>query len=84
MKKLLLFAIAVTALHAQNITGTWQGSLKIGPQELRIVIKVTLDDDKPKAVMYSLDQGGQAIPASSFTKDGPVIKNGRGCHRRQL
>jgi len=80
MKKLMLWSIALAALpgnalHAQNITGAWQGTLKAGPQELRIVIKISLEDDKPKAVMYSIDQaGGQPIPASAFTKDGSIIK----------
>jgi len=63
-----------SALHAQNITGTWQGSLRDGPQELRIVIKISLEDDKLKAVTYSIDQGGQPIPASAITRDGSAIK----------
>jgi uncharacterized protein (TIGR03435 family) len=79
MNKLILWMIALaalpgSALHAQNITGAWQGTLKAGPQELRIVIKISLEDDKPKAVMYSIDQGGQPISASAFTKDGSIIK----------
>lgn len=70
-----LAALPGSALLAQNITGAWQGTLKAGPQELRIVIKISLEDDKPKAVMYSIDQaGGQPIPASAFTKDGSIIK----------
>ena len=75
MKHLLsLVALGALPLCAQNITGDWQGSLKVGPQELRIVIKITLDDDKPKAVMYSIDQGGTPITANTFTKDGSNIK----------
>lgn len=79
MKKLTLWIIALAALlgsplHAQNITGTWQGSLKAGPRDLRIVLKFSLEDDKLKAVMYSIDQGGQAIPASAITQDGSTIK----------
>ena len=55
MKKLMLWMTALAAapvslLNAQNLTGTWQGSLKAGPQELRIVIKISLSDDKLKAV----------------------------------
>jgi uncharacterized protein (TIGR03435 family) len=69
-----LLALAALPLCAQNITGDWQGALKVGPQELRIVIKVTLDDDKPKAVMYSIDQGGAPINATTFTKDGSLVK----------
>jgi uncharacterized protein (TIGR03435 family) len=69
-----LAALLAAALHAQHITGTWQGTLKAGPGELRIVMKISLEDDKLKAVMYSIDQGGQPINASSIAQDGPTIK----------
>ena len=68
MKRLMLRMIALAALSggalfAQNITGTWQGTLKAGGSELRIVFKIsTTDADKLKAVLYSIDQGGSAYP----------------------
>jgi uncharacterized protein (TIGR03435 family) len=68
------FALAASALQAQNVSGTWQGTLKAGPQELRTVLKISLEDDKYKGTLYSIDQGGQPIQLSSFTKDGPIIK----------
>jgi uncharacterized protein (TIGR03435 family) len=77
MKKLRLSVFAALlagALHAQNITGTWQGTLKVGPQELRTVYKISLEDDKLKAILYVIDQGGQPINASSITQDGSTIK----------
>jgi uncharacterized protein (TIGR03435 family) len=79
MKKLMLWMIAFAAfpgnaLQAQNITGAWQGTLEAGPQKLRVIFKISLDDDKLKAVMYSIDQGGQPIPASTVTKDGSTVK----------
>jgi|SRR5579871_5028411 len=76
-KSVMIIALAALsggALFAQNITGSWQGTLKAGPQELRIVIKISLDNDKLKAVTYSIDQGGQPIPVSAITKDGSMIK----------
>ncbi|HLI85478.1 MAG TPA: TIGR03435 family protein [Bryobacteraceae bacterium] len=77
MKKfriVLFAALAAAALHAQNIIGTWQGTLKAGPQELRTVYKISLEDDKLKAVMYIIDQGGQPINASSIEQDGSSVK----------
>jgi uncharacterized protein (TIGR03435 family) len=82
MRKLLplIFAFAAlsgNALLAQNLTGTWQGALKV-PQapngELRIVMKVsTTDADALKAVMYSIEQGG--MPANgALTRQGSSIK----------
>ena len=72
MTALALFA--GSALHAQNITGTWQGTLSPGPQTLRIVIKISLEDDKLKATSHSIDQGGQPIPVSAITHDGATVK----------
>ncbi len=75
---LSVFALAAlpgSALQAQNITGTWQGSLQ-GPKgpPLRVVMKISLEDDKLKAVSYSIDQGAQPIPASAITRDGSTVK----------
>jgi uncharacterized protein (TIGR03435 family) len=61
-------------MRAQNIVGTWQGSLKVGPQELRTVVKISIDDDKPKAVFYSIDQQSPGFPSATFTKNGTAIK----------
>jgi uncharacterized protein (TIGR03435 family) len=80
MKKLMLWAIALAALlgsavQAQNIVGTWQGTLKGPQQDLRIVVKIsTTEADKLSAVLYSIDQRTPAIPASTFTRDGSAVK----------
>jgi len=83
MKKLIASIIVLAALPggallAQSITGTWQGALQV-PQapggQLRLVIKIsTTDADTLKAVMYSIDQGGQPMAASSFTLQGSTVK----------
>ncbi len=74
LRVIALVALSAGALFAQNITGTWQGTLKAGPQELRSVVKISLDDDKLKAVLYSIDQGAQPLPFTTVTKDGTTIK----------
>jgi len=80
MKKLMLLIVALAAfsrgsLYAQNFTGTWQGTLKGGPGELRIVVKISVGaDDKFKAELYSIDQQSPAIPASQTTRDGSALK----------
>jgi len=65
-------------LSAQNITGTWQGTLKPPPGQdkgLRIVIKIsTTEADKLAAVLYSIDQRSPAIPATTFTRNGSSVK----------
>jgi uncharacterized protein (TIGR03435 family) len=81
VKKLMLLVIALAALFqtatlAQNIVGTWQGTLQIpqGPA-LRTVLKISrADDESLKALFYSIDQGGQPINASAMTQQGSTVK----------
>jgi hypothetical protein len=82
MKRTLLWMVGLAlllggfaaALHAQekDITGTWQGTLEAG-KGLRTLIKITKDDGKLKAVMYSIDQGGQPIPVTSIALQGSSV-----------
>ncbi len=68
-----LVAIAVGTLHAQEIAGTWQGTLQAG-RDLRMVIKISNDGSGLKAVIYSIDQGGQGLPASAVTLQGSTLR----------
>ena len=79
MKKAIVWMVALCAtfggaLHAQDkdITGNWQGTLQAG-NGLRTVLKITKDDGKLKAVMYSIDQGGQPIPVTSIALQGSAF-----------
>jgi uncharacterized protein (TIGR03435 family) len=78
VKKLMLAlaALLVGALFAQftkDISGIWQGTLQAG-KELRIVMKVSKGDDGGmKAMMYSIDQGGQPI-AGTVSLQGATVK----------
>ncbi|MGD1069242.1 MAG: TIGR03435 family protein [Bryobacteraceae bacterium] len=82
MKKLMLWMLALAAapggaLFAQNIVGSWQGTLNGPPGRpgLRIVVKFSrADDEKLKAVLYSIDQGGQPINASAASLQGSTLK----------
>jgi hypothetical protein len=78
MKKLMLWIIAICLsgrlLPAQNLVGVWQGTLQTETQ-LRIVSKIsTTDAGALKAVMYSIDQGGQATNATTITLQGSIFK----------
>ena len=77
---MLVGGASFSQLSAQNITGTWQGSLKPpqGQEQgrgLRIVIKIsTTEADKLAAILYSIDQQSPAIPATTFTRNGSAVK----------
>jgi len=71
-----LAALSAGALLAQDITGTWQGTLTVpnAKQDLRIVMKVSkADAGGLKVAMYSIDQGGAPI-AGSVTVQGSAVK----------
>jgi uncharacterized protein (TIGR03435 family) len=79
MKKTMLCMVALalflgSALYAQDkdISGNWQGTLQAG-NGLRTVLKISKDDDRLKAVMYSVDQGGQPIAVTSITLQGSAV-----------
>jgi uncharacterized protein (TIGR03435 family) len=78
MKELALWMMALaalqgSALEAQNITGNWQGTLQAGPQKVRIIFKIALENDKLKASLYIVDQPSQPI-ATTITQDGSTVK----------
>jgi hypothetical protein len=56
----------------------WQGSLKAGPQDLRIILKITRADSREwKATMLSIDQSpdrGTGMVTASFSMDASPIK----------
>lgn len=79
MKKFILWIAAFAAfslgsLQAQDLSGTWQGTLSAGGRDLRIVIKVSQADSGLKAMFYSIDQGAQGAPSGAITVSGSNIK----------
>lgn len=58
-----------------GIEDTWQGTLHVPQRDLRLVAKITqADGGGLKVVTYSIDQGGQPIPASSASFQGNELK----------
>ena len=70
MKKLifLMVVLAGAFAHAQNIVGDWQGALRVGPSELRLVLHIAKADNGGfKATLDSIDQAANGIPVSSIS-----------------
>jgi uncharacterized protein (TIGR03435 family) len=81
MKKFMLCMVALAALSgnallAQDLTGTWQGTLKLPDgRELRTVVKVSkADGGALRGIFYSIDQSGQGVPANPITVQGSTVK----------
>src|ERR1017187_4230711 len=77
MKKFILWIVALAAfsggaLLAQDLTGTWQGTLKLPDgRELRTVVKITkADGGALRGIIYSIDQSGQGVPANPIALQG--------------
>jgi uncharacterized protein len=71
VQRVLVCAVAffgVGLSSAQNIAGDWQGTLKAGGAELRLVLHVTQrTDGSLKATLDSVDQGANGIPVTSIS-----------------
>src|SRR6478736_5763057 len=72
MKKLLVtfaFSLLTTAVgFAQDITGDWNGTLKVNGAELRLALHITKNPDGTlKSTLDSLDQNAKGIPVASTT-----------------
>jgi hypothetical protein len=73
----LLLSAAVVS--AQNLAGNWQGTLQAGNRALRLVFVISAADGGGlRAVMYSIDQGGQGVPATVAVQGSAVRMNAAG------
>lgn len=80
IRLILILLAAFTSLfaHAQDISGDWQGTIKAGPQEIRLV--VTIDKDSVggwKGTLFSIDQTpdrGVGTPLNAITLSGSKLK----------
>ena len=68
-----------TNLPAQDIAGDWQGRLKAGPGELRVVVAIFKSaDGKWNGTLSSIDQspgtGARAHPSTRSTLQGSNLK----------
>jgi uncharacterized protein (TIGR03435 family) len=79
MKKLILCVIALatmfgTAARGQDISGNWQGTLKVG-KDLRVIFNISKGEkDGWSAKFYSIDQTPQPFPVNSVTEQGSTVK----------
>jgi pimeloyl-ACP methyl ester carboxylesterase len=75
---LALTAFTAWLACAQDISGDWQGTLKAGAQELRILLQIAKSDSGQwRATMLSIDQSpdrGTGTPVTSFSLDGSNVQ----------
>ena len=60
----LLFSTFALGETTSDITGQWQGVLKIPNKDLRIIVKIIKDDNRLQSTLYSIDQQAPPLKGS--------------------
>lgn len=85
--KIFLTALAMilaTPLGAQDIAGTWQGTLHQGEKDARVIARIEKAGDSWKGKFYPVDlfqDWGAFIPIDSVTRQGADVKFELGLQR---
>jgi pimeloyl-ACP methyl ester carboxylesterase len=71
----LAFSDDAPQADSSSIVGVWQGSLKVGGIELRLLLRFAKDGENGfKASLDSPDQGAKGIPADAVSFDKGAVK----------
>ncbi len=70
----LLVTLVCLSSYAQDISGEWNGKLKIQGVELRLVFHIEKSGEGYTATMDSPDQGEKGIPVAKTTYENAVLK----------
>ncbi len=72
---LLISLLLAVSARAQTVEGDWQGTLKVGAGELRLVLHVTKDEKGwLKATLDSPDQNAMGTPVTSISFVEPALR----------
>jgi uncharacterized protein (TIGR03435 family) len=70
----VLLCLASTSVFAQDLAGSWQGTLSVQGNTIRLVFRITRANGALTGQGFSIDQGGQAIPMNAIAVDGRTVK----------
>jgi pimeloyl-ACP methyl ester carboxylesterase len=82
MKKIFTFFLSILigtgGLLSQEtgITGTWEGIISLGDDQLKLVVHLAYDQDKLVSTLDSPDQMAIGIPVESASFDGEMLRLG--------
>jgi fermentation-respiration switch protein FrsA (DUF1100 family) len=72
---LIVFAILTSlSIYAQDISGKWNGILKVQEIQLRLIFNISQTDSGYISTMDSPDQGVKGIPVTSTNFENSVLK----------
>ena len=70
----LLTSLFSLTIFGQEITGQWNGTLKIQGTQMRLVFNVTNTDNVVSSTMDSPDQGAKGIPTTTTSFENSILK----------
>lgn len=70
----LLLSFFSSSIFGQDITGQWNGELKVQGIQLRLVFTITQTGNSLSATMDSPDQGAKEIPTTATNFENSVLK----------
>ena len=71
---LIFVSLFSLTIFGQNISGQWNGALKVQGTQLRLVFNITKTDDGISATMDSPDQGAKEIPTTTTSFENSILK----------
>ena len=77
MKKLIIIiltSLTTLSTYAQDITGQWNGVLKVQGIQLRVVFNIDEVENVYSSTMDSPDQGAKGIPVTSTSFENSILK----------
>lgn len=77
MKKIILILLTILttlSMHGQDITGHWNGRLKVQGTQLRLVFNIIKIDNVVSSTMDSPDQGVKGIPTTTTGFENATLK----------
>ena len=77
MKKsisIILIILTALASYGQDITGQWNGVLKVQGIQLRVVFHIDELENVYSSTMDSPDQGAKGIPVTSTSFENSILK----------
>jgi uncharacterized protein len=71
---LTMLLFSTYSVLSQDITGQWNGALKVQGTQLRLVFTITKTDKGISSTMDSPDQGAKGIPTTTTTFENSILK----------
>jgi len=56
-----------------DFEGAWEGTLSVGANQLRLIVKMANEGEAARGTMVSVDQGGGEIPITQITQAGSKL-----------